>query len=111
MKLQTKNLFDEIPTELKEELFQTVAKSSSVTIERIVSGGHITPQGQWYDQEWDEWVLLISGSATLRFEKEENLHHLKPGDHIMIPAGCRHRVEQTDNSRKTIWLAVNFIGS
>jgi cupin 2 domain-containing protein len=102
------NLFDEIPASLPEEMFQTLVESESVRIERIVSDGHVTPQGQWYDQEWDEWVLLVSGGATLQFDDESAPLILEPGDHVMIPAGCRHRVARTDLGQKTIWLAVHI---
>lgn len=105
---QTHNLFNDIPDTLLNELSQTLIESSTVRIERIVSEGHATPPGEWYDQGWDEWVLLISGEAMLRFDGGEPALALKPGDHVMIPAGCRHRVEQTGTMQKTIWLAVHF---
>jgi cupin 2 domain-containing protein len=100
------NLFTGIPATLQEELFQTLAESGSVRIERIVSDGQVTPEGEWYDQGRDEWVLLISGGAALLFDGNAAPLVLKPGDHVMIPAGCRHRVERTDP--KTVWLAVHF---
>ena len=53
---ETRNLFTDIPATLQEELLQTLAESSRVRIERIVSDGQVTPPGQWYDQGWDEWV-------------------------------------------------------
>lgn len=109
MKLDKENIFDGIPPVLGKELFQTLAESSTVRVERIVSDGHATPEGEWYDQGWDEWVILISGSATLLINGESNLQVLKPGDHLMIPAGCRHRVESTTAGQKTIWLAVHFL--
>lgn len=105
---QTRNLFNDIPSTLQEEFFQILAESGTVRIERIVSDGHATPQGEWYDQGWDEWVLLVSGGATLLFEGDAGHLVMKPGDHVMIPAGCRHRVEQTDSGQKTVWLAVHF---
>jgi len=105
---QAHNLFNDIPATLQTELFQTLAESGSVRIERIVSDGHATAPGEWYDQGWDEWVLLVSGGATLRFDDGEPALALKPGDHIMIPAGCRHRVERTNSGQSTIWLAVHF---
>ena len=108
MKLQAKNLFSEIPLTLQEEFFQTLAESGSVRIERIVSDGHASPPGEWYDQNRDEWVMLVSGSATLLFETNATLVTMLPGDHVMIPAGCRHRVERTDVTQKTVWLAVHF---
>src|ERR1035437_4289037 len=105
---QTHNLFNDIPPTLQNELFQTLAESGTVRIERIVCDGHATPPGEWYDQEWDEWGLLASGEAALLFDSDAVPLILKPGDHVLIPAGCRHRVEQTDSIQKTIWLAVHF---
>lgn len=101
------NLTDDIPAPLREEYFQTLAESGNTRIERIVSAGHVTPPGEWYDQEQDEWVLLVSGGATLRFDDGAAPLFLRAGDHTMIPAGCRHRVERTDTEQKTIWLAVH----
>jgi cupin 2 domain-containing protein len=111
MAIQPHNLFNDIPPTLHKELLEILAESGSVRIERIVSDGHATPPDQWYDQEWGEWVLLVSGGATLRFDDGAAPLFLKPGDYVLIPAGCRHRVERTDTGQKTIWLAVHFIGS
>ena len=102
------NLFEHIPTNLPDELFQTLAESGAVRIERIVSDGHASPPGEWYDQTWDEWVLLVSGGATLLFESNAAPVDMLTGDYVMIPAGCRHRVERTDPTQKTVWLAVHF---
>jgi cupin 2 domain-containing protein len=33
---------------------------------------------------------------------------LHPGDHVVIPAHRRHRVEWTDSTEKTIWLALHY---
>lgn len=108
MPLRTDNLFNGIPAILQSELFQTLAESGAVRIERIVSDGHATPPGEWYNQDWDEWVLLVSGGAALMLDDDADPLILKPGDHVMIPAGCRHRVAQTDASQKTVWLAVHI---
>jgi cupin 2 domain-containing protein len=102
------NLFKHIPPHFSEEQFETLAESGAVRIERIVSDGHASPPGEWYDQTWDEWVLLVSGGATLLFENNAAHVILLPGDYVMIPAGCRHRVERTDPTQKTVWLAVHF---
>ncbi len=100
------NLFSDIPNELPEELIGVLAESSNVRIERIVSDGHASPEGFWYDQEQTEWVLLVSGSATLEFENEKV--NMTPGDHVLIPAHRRHRVDSTSQTEKTIWLAVFY---
>lgn len=101
------NLYQDIPNELPEELFEILLQRDGVRLERIVSHGHTTAPGEWYDQVWDEWVILLSGSAILTFEEGEK-HHLKPGDHLMIPAHFRHRVESTDNQQKSVWLALHL---
>lgn len=108
MTLRQQSLFNGIPATLLEESFQTLAEKGNTRVERIVSAGQTTPPGEWYKQEWDEWVLLISGAATLLFEDENAPLSLTPGDHVMIPANRLHRVEWTDPARKTIWLAVHF---
>ena len=105
-----RNLFDEIPADLPEELFTVLVENEHVKIERIVSDGHASPEGFWYDQKQDEWVLLVSGSAVLSIEKDSGVEHveLKPGDHLLLPSHQRHRVDSTSTTEKTIWLAVYY---
>jgi len=100
------NLFEDIPEKLPEELMTVLAEDSSVRIERIVSDGHASPDGFWYDQEAHEWVVVLKGSAVLEFE--DGLVELNPGDHLLIPARRRHRVKATSHHEKTIWLAVFY---
>lgn len=90
--------------EILEEL-QRIA--GAVRVERIVSTGQATPAGQWYDQPWGEWVLLVSGQARLRFASECQERVMGPGDYVWIPAHCRHRVEWTDPNCQTVWLALH----
>jgi cupin 2 domain-containing protein len=100
------NLRSNIPEALPEELTEVLAGSSSVRIERIVSDGHASPEGFWYDQADNEWVLLVSGSAELEFE--DHTIEMKPGDYVLIPAHQKHRVASTSGTEKTIWLAVFY---
>lgn len=102
-----KNIFDPIPESSQEEIVTDLLSTDGVRIERIVSFGKGSPEGFWYDQDESEWVLLLEGSATLRFEEGEPAH-LKPGDHLNIPAGKRHRVEKTAENCRTVWLAVFY---
>lgn len=102
------NLFDFGPGASEEESFTTLVETASVKIERIVSNGQASPAGFWYDQAWAEWVVVLSGSAGLRFEDEAEVMVLRPGDHVLIPARKKHRVEGTDASCATVWLAVHF---
>jgi cupin 2 domain-containing protein len=100
------NLFAGLPAELPAELIQTLAAGPGVRVERIVSRGHASPPGFWYEQAEDEWVLLVRGAARLRFE--DGAVELRPGDHLTIPAGCRHRVEWTSPDEPTVWVAVFY---
>jgi len=75
-------------------------------LKRIVSHGHASPEGFRYDQEQHEFVVLLQGAARLRFEDE--VIDMKPGSFTDIPAHRRHRVEWTDPSQPTIWLAVFY---
>jgi cupin 2 domain-containing protein len=102
------NLLAPLPSALSGEAFDTIVASESVRIERIVSRGQITPEGEWYDQKQDEWVLVLAGSAELLFEGNQGSQRLLVGDHVLIPAGCRHRVTWTDPDLNTVWLAVHF---
>lgn len=104
----TGNIFADIPSALPEELIQRLLDKPGLRIERIVSRGHASPEGFWYDQDEDEWVVLLAGHAGLQFENEKTIRDMKPGDTLLIPAGCRHRVAWTDTSTDTIWLAVFF---
>ena len=101
------NLFAEIPENLREELIQTLVSTPGVRIERIISLGHTSPEGFWYDQDTDEWVLLLKGAARLALEGDEPID-LLPGAFVNIPAHRRHRVEWTDPSGPTIWLAIHY---
>jgi cupin 2 domain-containing protein len=76
-----------------------------VKIERIVSHAAVSPEGFWYDQEQDEWVVVLEGEATLRLLEPDEIVELKKGDHLFIPRHRKHRVERT--SSRTIWLAVH----
>ena len=100
------NLFADIPDDLPEELILTLLSTPGVRIERIISLGHNSPEGFWYDQEAHEWVLLLIGAARLRFEGEEPID-MRPGAFVNIPAHKRHRVEWADPSEPTIWLAIH----
>ncbi|MCF7822193.1 MAG: cupin domain-containing protein [Mariprofundaceae bacterium] len=101
-----KNLFNALPSELQEELIEVIAGNGSTRIERIVSHGHCSKKEFWYDQDEDEFVLLLEGEAELEFEDETI--HLKKGDYLTIKAYQRHRVKWTTPDKATIWLAVFY---
>ncbi|WP_036484908.1 cupin domain-containing protein [Myxosarcina sp. GI1] len=101
------NIFD-LPTQLPpEELFQTLFNNKNILIERIVSTGQTTLPGEWYDQERDEWVILIQGEAKISFQNDL-CFNLDRGDYLYIPAHQKHRVEYTSAYPACIWLAIHF---
>ena len=102
------NLFDDIPASLASELVQSLQEGEGVRIERIVSQGHASPEGFWYDQEQDEWVIVLQGSAKLQFEEPAKTVAMRRGDHLLIRSGQRHRVLWTSPDEPTVWLAVHF---
>jgi cupin 2 domain-containing protein len=106
--MMVSNLFAAIPDHLPLELFETLLQTPNLRVERIVSRGHATPPNQWYDQETSEWVLVLQGSAGLQIEGQADVLTLQPGDYAHLPAHMRHRVEWTDASRDTIWLAIHY---
>jgi len=101
------NIFAHLPVSLDEESFTDLLHVPGLRIERIVSQGHASPPDFWYDQGWDEWVLVLQGEATLEFDDPPKQVVLRVGDYYWLPAGLRHRVASTDTNGPTIWLAVH----
>lgn len=94
---------------LPQEVIDTLVGSAGVRIKRIVSQGHASPEGFWYDQDQHEWVAVLKGAARLRFEGETV--EMKPGAFVNIPAHKKHRVEWTTPDEPTVWLAVFYGGT
>ena len=101
------NVFDDLPAHAHQEILTELILRKGVRIERIVSTGQSTPADKPYDQDHDEWVLLLTGSAGLWMEGEGE-RDLRPGDHVLIEAHRRHRVTWTLNGAPTVCLAVHF---
>lgn len=106
VELPNANLFTELPTLLPEELVEKLVDSKDIRIERIVSTGHASPPGFWYDQSENEWVVVLQGEAILEYEDETRM--MKPGDYVLIPPHRKHRVNSTSMKEPTVWLAVFF---
>lgn len=103
------NLLTNLPDARQAEVVQTLLEQQGgVRVERIVSRGQTTPDGEWYDQDHDEWVLLLMGGAELQLADEAGLHRLEPGDWLYLPAHCRHRVVWTVPGMETVWLAIHW---
>ena len=101
------NIFSSIPDDIPAELFQDILATDSFKIERIVSKGHSSPGGFWYDQDKNEWIILLKGSAGLLLEGNDNVVELQPGDYLNIPPHLKHRVEWTDPETETVWIAIH----
>lgn len=103
----TANIFNKIPQELPDELFEDIISTNNLKIERIVSFGHTSPNNGWYESTLNEWVILLEGEAILTFEGDEDVS-LKIGDYLNIPALKKHKVSWTTPKSKTIWLAIYY---
>jgi cupin 2 domain-containing protein len=101
------NLLADVPEQLAQEQITTLLAAGALRIERIVSRGQASPPGFWYDQPQAEWVIMLAGRAELRFEHDAARRRMERGDWVHIPAHRRHRVEWTDPTQTTIWLAVH----
>lgn len=98
----------DLPAPGAKEFCEALAGRGPVRIERIVSRGHASPPGFWYDQAQPEWVMVLAGAARLRIEGEEQDRSLGPGDWLNLPPRVRHRVTWTDPGAETVWLAVFY---
>jgi cupin 2 domain-containing protein len=108
MAIDRGNIWAAIPAQIPAELTEMLAGSQTVKIERIISRGHRSADGFWYDQDQNEWVLLLKGQAGLSFEGQAATVELTAGDYLNIPAHVRHRVAWTAGDTETIWLAVKY---
>ncbi len=106
--MRIRNLFQDLPEGVTEEMSEALLDTRQFRLERILSEGQKTPPGEWYDQDTSEWVILLSGEAGVLFEGEAETSVMRPGDYVHIPAHKRHRVEWTDAKQKTVWLALHY---
>jgi cupin 2 domain-containing protein len=102
------NIFSNIPESIPNEISEDIFSSGRVRIERIItSGNNHSSEDGWYDQDEDEWVLVVQGEGVLEFEEGESVR-LRVGGYVNIPAHKKHRVTWTDPNKETIWLAVFY---
>ncbi len=101
------NIYKAIPDNLSNEIFEVLVQDRGIKIERIISKGHTSPGKGWYDQEQDEWVIVLKGEASISFE-DGSVVDLKEGDYINITAHRKHRVINTSTIPETIWLAAHY---
>jgi cupin 2 domain-containing protein len=103
------SVFGDLPDAARSERFEELWRTTSFRIERITSSGQSSPPGFYYDQAWDEWVLVLQGWAIVHLEDPEETIHLSCGDWLIIGAHRRHRIQATSQTPPTIWLAVHAI--
>lgn len=107
MTVETGNLFESIPDAAEEELFTRIVHGENVRIERIVSHGHTSPKSGWYDQNENEWVVVLKGEARISIKNGDDVL-LAAGSHLNIPAHTEHKVTWTAPNTDTVWLAVHY---
>ena len=105
--MNTGNIFKSIPEDMAIEVFEPIIQSRNVMIERIISRGNTSPETGWYDQEQNEWLLILKGNAIITFEDKKETR-LNQGDYLNISAHTKHRVSWTSQHTETIWLAIYY---
>jgi cupin 2 domain-containing protein len=83
------------------ERMEVLGSLGGVTVEHILSGELEAPVD--YDQDHDEWVLVLEGAATLDVAGDRL--SLRTGDWLLLPAGTRHVLQATEPG--TRWLALH----
>jgi cupin 2 domain-containing protein len=99
------SLFNTESDNPNSEQLSSLLKAPGLRLEKIVSFGHATAKGEWYDQHETEWVMLAQGSAQLCFDPG-GLIDLQAGDFLTIPVHLKHRVEACSDD--AVWLALHF---
>src|SRR3989442_15264586 len=87
------NLFSGFASGSTAELVDVLVQTGRCRLERIVSTGHATSPNEWYDQDTNEGVALLRGSAGRRLEDNDAVVVMRPVDHLLIPAHRPHRLE------------------
>ena len=101
------NIFNQIPKDLQDEIFEDIITTETLKIERIISNGHTSPKTGWYESKENEWVIVLKGEAVLSFENSEDVR-LNAGDYINITAFTKHKVSWTMPNTETIWLTIHY---
>ncbi|MDY0132088.1 MAG: phosphoribosylaminoimidazole carboxylase [Desulforegulaceae bacterium] len=102
------SFFENIPSKIKDELFETIIENKNIKIEKIISKGNSYPKEFWYDQKLNEFVVVLKGAALIQFKKNFKTIYLKKGEAINIKANEKHRVLATSQEKETVWLAVHY---
>lgn len=107
-KISVNNFFNYEKVNISDkEIFTKILSSKNIYLERIISNGQVTPEGEWLEDSRDEWVMLLKGKAKIKFFHSEEIS-LKEGDYLLIPSNTKHRVTYTSSRPKCFWLAIYF---
>jgi len=101
------NIFSNIPSKLPSEIFEDIIITDNLRVERIVSKGQTSPDTGWYDQNENEWVIVLSGYGVIEYINGEKIT-LKQGDYLNIKSHEKHRVIETSSDEATVWLAIFY---
>ncbi len=104
--MEIKNIYLQKNKSSKSEIIEEIISTKSFKIEKISSFGHPTPNNKWYNQDKNEWVLLLKGHAILKFKKDDYKINLNEGDYILIKKHLEHRVEYTSDD--ALWLCFHY---
>lgn len=105
--IKKSNIYNDLKIDNENEIFEKIFSNDDLLIERITSNGQTTPDDKWYDQDKNEWVLLLKGNAVIEYDNGSKTE-LSKGDYLYIPANQKHRVAFTSDTEQTVWLAVHF---
>jgi cupin 2 domain-containing protein len=92
----------------QSEFFKDLFSNENFRIEKIYSSGQSTPPDEWLEEDVNEFVFLVEGSASLRIKNNDEFIVLKKGDYFIIPKKTKHRVESTAPDVITTWLTIHF---
>jgi cupin 2 domain-containing protein len=98
--IRINNLYEEKFPNENREVFSTLFQNESIKIESIRSW--LKTPGEVYNQDQDEWVILLEGEAKL--EIDNIMVNLQRGDYLFIPKHTLHRVHST--AKNTLWIGV-----
>lgn len=68
----------------------------------IVNPGH-RPSYQYHHKRSEHWTIVY-GTAKVTLNDIESVH--SPGDHIFVPAGTSHRIQNTSETKPLIFIEV-----
>gem|GEM_PF-6806898 len=67
----THDLFNDFPTNLPDNFLTTLLNAANIRIERIVSHGHVSPEGFWYNQDEQTGSLFCRMKRGFNSRREQ----------------------------------------